>query len=122
MPTNNRGTLEKAKQAVSDLAYNELRELRAHVDELIDQKKQHEIERIRQEAHDLGIDLRALARPSSSAQTRKAGSGGGKAKTWYRHPENEELIWRGKGKRPKWLQEMIDRGDDITGLQMEPQE
>lgn len=122
MPSTGGNSLEKAKQAIRELDYNELRELRSHLDGLLEEKKQHEIERLRQEAQALGIDLRAIARAPAQASTRKASSTGGKAKVWYRHPDNPELVWRGKGKRPRWLQEMLDRGDDISGLQIEPEE
>ncbi len=120
MPSDN--LLEKAKQAASSLAYADLREMRQYVDELLEERKQEQIERLRLEAEALGIDLRALARTPSRASSRRTTGGGGKARFWYRHPDNPELIWRGKGKRPRWLQEMIDRGDDISGLQVEAEE
>ena len=122
MPANTGSSVEKAKQAIDTLSFVELREVRAYVDELLEDKKQHEIERLRQEMHDLGIDPRALARAPSSAPSRRATGGGGKARTWYRHPDNPEQVWRGKGKRPRWLQEMIDRGDDVSGLQIAAEE
>ena len=122
MPSDTDAALKNAKQATAGLSYIQLRVLRAHVDELLEDKKQHEIERLRQEMHDLGIDPRALARGSSPTPSRRAAGGGGKARIWYRHPDNPEQVWRGKGKRPRWLQEMIDRGDDISGLQIAAEE
>ena len=32
------------------------------------------------------------------------------ARAKYRHPENAENTWTGKGKPPKWLQEKLDQG------------
>jgi len=31
----------------------------------------------------------------------------------YRHPENPDLTWSGRGRKPRWITEAIDRGIDI---------
>ncbi|WP_286291223.1 H-NS histone family protein [Methylomarinovum tepidoasis] len=30
----------------------------------------------------------------------------------YRHPENPELTWSGRGQMPRWLRELVDAGHD----------
>ena len=66
MPSDSGGSIENAKHAANELSFVELRELRAHVDGLLEEKKLQEIDRLRQEMHDLGIDPRSLARAPSS--------------------------------------------------------
>lgn len=34
----------------------------------------------------------------------------------YAHPENPELTWSGRGRRPAWVLEHLDAGKDINDL------
>ena len=34
----------------------------------------------------------------------------------YRHPEQPELTWSGRGRRPKWLNELLDAGVELDRL------
>ncbi|OCX62324.1 hypothetical protein BFP70_13830 [Thioclava sp. SK-1] len=44
-------------------------------------------------------------------------SGGKKAKlpkpAKYKHPENPELTWSGFGRRPSWIIELVEQGNDL---------
>jgi len=33
-----------------------------------------------------------------------------KAVIKYRHPDNAEYTWTGRGRKPKWLQSLLDQG------------
>jgi len=35
-----------------------------------------------------------------------------KAAVKYRHPDNAEYTWTGRGRKPKWLQALLDQGAD----------
>jgi DNA-binding protein H-NS len=34
----------------------------------------------------------------------------------YRHPENPELTWTGRGKTPKWITTWLEEGKEMTAL------
>lgn len=34
----------------------------------------------------------------------------------YRHPEDANLTWSGRGKQPKWVQEQLDQGVTLSDL------
>ena len=39
-----------------------------------------------------------------------------KAEPKYRHPENPELTWSGRGRRPQWINEALDSGRTLEDL------
>jgi DNA-binding protein H-NS len=34
----------------------------------------------------------------------------------YRHPENAELTWTGRGRKPVWVQELLTAGKTLEDL------
>lgn len=43
-------------------------------------------------------------------------SGGGKVKVKYRHPQNAELEWTGRGRKPKWVEAWLAEGSNLDAL------
>lgn len=41
---------------------------------------------------------------------------GNKVKVKYRHPENAELEWTGRGRKPKWVEAWLANGGNIDNL------
>lgn len=41
---------------------------------------------------------------------------GNKVKVKYRHPENPELEWTGRGRKPKWVEAWLANGGSIDNL------
>jgi DNA-binding protein H-NS len=41
---------------------------------------------------------------------------GNKVKVKYRHPENTELEWTGRGRKPKWVEAWVVNGGNIDNL------
>ncbi|WP_434516656.1 H-NS family nucleoid-associated regulatory protein [Dechloromonas sp. ARDL1] len=41
---------------------------------------------------------------------------GGKVKVKYRHPENAELEWTGRGRKPKWVEAWLESGKTMENL------
>jgi DNA-binding protein H-NS len=39
-----------------------------------------------------------------------------KVKVKYRHPENPELEWTGRGRKPKWVEAWVASGSSIDNL------
>lgn len=46
----------------------------------------------------------------------KAVVAGGKVKVKYRHPENVELEWTGRGRKPKWVESWLAEGKSLDNL------
>lgn len=43
-------------------------------------------------------------------------SSGNKVKVKYRHPENNELEWTGRGRKPKWVEAWVANGGALDNL------
>jgi len=43
-------------------------------------------------------------------------STGGKVKVKYRHPQNAELEWTGRGRKPKWVEAWLTQGGNLDAL------
>lgn len=41
---------------------------------------------------------------------------GNKVKVKYRHPENTELEWTGRGRKPKWVEAWVANGGNLDNL------
>jgi DNA-binding protein H-NS len=39
-----------------------------------------------------------------------------KVKVKYRHPENNELEWTGRGRKPKWVEAWVANGGNVEDL------
>ena len=54
-------------------------------------------------AKDLGLDRKGNGNTSSKKSTRSAA-------VKYRHPENQNLVWSGRGRQPRWMAAWISEG------------
>lgn len=50
------------------------------------------------------------------AKVKITGGGGGKVKVKYRHPQNAELEWTGRGRKPKWVEAWLADGASMDEL------
>ena len=41
---------------------------------------------------------------------------GNKVKVKYRHPQNDELEWTGRGRKPKWVEAWVANGGSLDNL------
>ena len=56
----------------------------------------------------------ATARKTSAKKGRKA-----TVKAKYRSAENSKLTWSGRGRKPKWVQEWVDAGNQLDDLRID---
>ena len=68
-------------------------------------------------------ELRAFAKTRGYAiedllgkETKVKATTGNKVKVKYRHPENVELEWTGRGRKPKWVEAWVANGGNIDNL------
>ena len=76
-----------------------------------DRKKAEARAAVEAKAKEFGFSLTDLA---GSAGGRKRGPSAAK----YRHPENPDVTWTGRGRKPKWVAEHIAAGKDIADLEI----
>lgn len=98
---------------LSKFDLDELKELRADVDEAIKdfegRRKREALDAAEAIAKEMGFTLKELVgdtpkskKQKSSAQTPK-----------YRHPENPEVTWSGRGRQPGWIKEGLEAGKSL---------
>lgn len=89
-----------------DMSLDDLKALQKKVAKAIasfeDRQKAEALAAVEAAAKEAGFSLKELLGSSS----------GGKAPTApkYRHPENPELTWTGRGRKPNWFVEAFERG------------
>ena len=93
---------------LNDMSLSELKSLQKDVDKAIadytGRKKTEAMAALEAHAKELGFSLADL---TGAKKTRKSGGPGG-AK--YRHPENPEVTWSGRGRKPGWFTAAIEAG------------
>lgn len=57
----------------------------------------------------------ASSKKGKAASAKKA-NGKGKVKPKYRHPENAEITWTGRGRKPGWVEEQLKAGNTLEQL------
>lgn len=97
---------------LNNMSLDELKKLRKDVDAAIrnyeDRKKKSALAELEAKAAELGFSLSELT--GASGKSRKVNP------PKYRHPENPELTWSGRGRQPDWFKSMVDGGADPDSL------
>jgi DNA-binding protein H-NS len=93
---------------LNDLTLAELKQLQKQIAKSIagygDHKKREAVTALEARAQQLGFSLADLI---GVKKTRKSsGSAGPK----YRHPENAEITWSGRGRQPAWFKAAVEAG------------
>jgi DNA-binding protein H-NS len=90
---------------LDDLTLAELKQLQKDLTKTIakfDTRKRSEaLSALEAKAQELGFSLADLT-GAKSPRTRSS------AAPKYRHPENPEITWSGRGRKPRWFQDAID--------------
>jgi DNA-binding protein H-NS len=105
---------------ISKLTTKELQALLKRIPKEIDRRKQQEksklVEDITQIASKRGFSLRDLiGRTPRSVKGKKARKRKPVA-VKYRHPEQAELTWTGRGRKPHWVTKWLDGGKTMESL------
>ena len=90
-------------EQLRELPFEELRHIHKTTGALIAQRRQEELEKLRDRAAVLGFtadDLMVKATKKNGARH-------------YRDPHNPENIYRGKGPKPEWLKEALESGASL---------
>lgn len=96
------------------LSLKELKKLQNDVAKAIstyeDRMKKEALAELESKAREMGFNLNELLGGS------KAKRAGGTVAPKYAHPENPELTWTGRGRKPKWVEEALSSGKSLEDL------
>ena len=100
-----------AKIELSKMSDSELQALRKDIDREMEKSaernRKEALAAIEAKAKEMGFTLQDLT-GSGSKKAKKAKKAPAPAK--YRHPENSELTWSGRGRQPRWIKEGLESG------------
>ena len=107
-------SLAEIEHQIDSLSLAELQELKTHVETMINA-------RAKQERSDLIEEMNALAKERGFTSIEVLmGSGGGELKTKrkpvapkYRNPADAGDTWSGRGRKPRWVVEMLAAGGSL---------
>lgn len=98
---------------LSEYSLRELKQLKKDVESAIesyhDRQRQQAVAELEAIAREKGFSLAELA---GLAKTRKKPASAAK----YAHPDNADLTWSGRGRRPRWLEEALSSGRSLEDL------
>lgn len=103
--------LVKAQELIQTLSIEELSKLNSFIAEVITVKKDEELEKALQPLHQLaqtlGVPVAELLNKKPKRKTKE------ELVPTHRDPNNHKNTWSGRGQRPKWLREELDKGANL---------
>ena len=97
---------------ISSMSRKDLEKLRRDIDKQIEKIGKNEqkiaLEAAERAAREYGFSLAELTGSPAKAKTATVNP------PKYRNPENPDQTWTGKGRRPDWIKQAQDRGEDLS--------
>ncbi|MBM9594529.1 H-NS histone family protein [Roseitranquillus sediminis] len=95
------------------MSYDELqrhqKELKRAMSSYEERRKKEALIEMQEVARRHGVDLNEIVR---------GGKKGTASVPKYRHPENPDLTWAGRGRQPRWVKEMLEDGKSLEELRI----
>jgi DNA-binding protein H-NS len=98
---------------LSKLSMDELQTLSKDVEGELTSRREAEKERVLQQMRELAASIGMTVEDLFG---REAKGRGPKGEAKYRHPDNPDLTWSGRGKRPAWVTEALNAGKTLEDL------
>lgn len=101
------------------LNLDQLMELKNHIDYLIKDKQQEQkknlINEFKQQAAKYGLTLEDVVASESSKGRKTKGQ---KVPPKYQHPNDPSMTWTGRGRKPLWVEELLNSGKSKEDLEI----
>ena len=98
---------------LSNMNLADLRDLEEKTRREIKKREAEELVRAREEilsiAQKLGVPLKEILGAQGKVKSSKT-------TIQYRHPENADLHWSGRGRKPGWVKQWVDAGQPLDAL------
>ncbi|GAB3427758.1 H-NS histone family protein [Massilia solisilvae] len=99
---------------LSNMSLGDLRNLQEQIKQEMKKREQQEVQKAREQilaiAQSVGVPLKDLI-------TTGRGKSGSVA-VRYRHPDNANQQWTGRGRQPKWVKEWVEGGKSLDKLRV----
>ena len=100
---------------LSNMSLGDLRNLQEQIKQEMKKREQQEVQKAREQimaiAQSVGVPLKDL-------MTASRGGKSGSVAVRYRHPDNAEYQWTGRGRQPKWVKEWVESGKSLDKLRV----
>jgi len=104
---------------LTEYSVEELNELKIRIDQEINRKEKQKVFSIRNEMESLAGQLNMTASEILNFDGRRRRKTETKTKiVRYRNPQDSSQTWSGRGKRPKWLNEALDNGAELSDFKI----
>jgi DNA-binding protein H-NS len=108
----------KGKVDLSKLSFPELRQLAKDIEIEIKTRKEEDKKRVRQQIRELAASIGMTVEEVLGSGVERKSKGKVVLPPKYRNPENPEETWSGKGHRPQWVKEALERGRKLEEMEM----
>lgn len=102
---------------LSKYSSQELRQLKVEIDKEIKKRRRDEVRQAQKElrtvAERYGFSLSELL------SSQGAGAGASKGVVKYRHPEDANKTWSGRGRKPAWIKDWEGQGRSLDELRVD---
>ncbi len=104
------------KVKLDKLSIKELNEVLQEAEKQIETRKKTELKTIRKQVKELikdngytPADIFPALKSTTKVETKKVAPK-------YRNPKNADQTWTGRGRKPKWVEEHLNKGKKLTSL------
>jgi DNA-binding protein H-NS len=102
---------------LSELSFAELKQQREAIENIMEEKKRLAVEEANKQYHtiaqELGMTPLEIINGTKGNKTKRTKS---EAEAKYADPSNPNNTWSGRGKRPIWLNTLIEQGTSLDDL------
>ncbi len=102
---------------VTEMSYAQLEEQRKQIEDAmrnLDKTRKTDAKKaVRATAKEYGFTIEELFDLPVSPKSSGAG-----AKPKYRNPENQDETWSGRGRKPQWIKEAVEKGADLSSFEI----
>lgn len=101
---------------IDNLDIVQLQALKLHADELIEKKQKEQLddayEQLLEIASSVGLSLEALIEHGQNKKTVNKRT----VEPRYKNPDDAEQTWTGRGKKPRWVMDQLEKGKTLDDL------
>ncbi len=98
-----------AARPLEKMSVKDLMDLKARVENLIQQRKQEQKLALRDEMRTMAAEAGFSVEELFGGKAKKAGAAAPK----YMHPDDPTLTWSGRGRKPNWLVDALKDGAEM---------